>query len=269
MTNENKEKAITSFCEGINKGPFKHLKESHKENDSVYLLEKYKKDNQDTHPNSIWHLAVEQAWIDVCRTVSGGDKDKSIKAHYGEILEQLFNQKNKENIQSIIQENFNDLSAGKKQKIVSMAIKYLFCCNDIRTNPKYESIFAGYQMPLDSYILCWYNDFFKANKIKTKWSNLTKTEYGTIQDTIHNICQGTDLIYAEFFIWEKEAKIQRNKDLIQCSNTIRKSTNKDMPLHTNLECFINEKEEEIQKLHKELSDFNKSLQQDQPKTNII
>lgn len=273
MTNENKEKVITSFRKGISKGPFKHLKESHEENDSNYILKKYHEDNHNEHKNdiSIWHLAVEQAWIDVCRTVSGGDKNGKIKAHYGEVIKQLFDQNSKITIQSIIEEDFYNLSVGKKQKLVNMTLKYLFCCKDIRTKPEYDSVFTGYQMPLDSYILCWYNDIFlcwyndifKDNKIKTKWSNLTKEEYGTIQNNIHNICQGTDLIYAEFVIWEKEAKIQSNKDLIQCSNTIKKSTNKDMPLHTNLESYIKERNDEKDKLEKYVTDFTRDLQQKQ------
>lgn len=265
MTNENKEKVITSFCEGINKGPFKHLKESHEENDSVYLLNKYKEDNPDipTKDISIWRLAVEQAWIDVCRRISGGDQNDIIKSHYWDEINHLFNKDGTKTVQSIIQEAFNGLSTGKKQKIVNMSLKYLFCCKDIRMNTEYSSIFSEYQMPLDSYIMKWYNNIFKNKTVKTKWSNLAQEEYETIQKNIHNICQGTDLIYAEFVIWDKEAKIQRNEDLIQYSNTIIKSTNQDMPLHTNLESYIKERNDEKEKLIKYVTVFTKDLQQKQ------
>lgn len=265
FTDEEINIVILSFCKGINKGPFKHLKESHEENDSVYLLNKYKEDNPDipTKDISIWRLAVEQAWIDVCRRISGGDQNDIIKSHYWDEINHLFNKDGTKTVQSIIQEAFNGLSAGKKQKIVNMSLKYLFCCKDIRMNTEYSSIFSEYQMPLDSYIMNWYNNIFKNKTVKTKWSNLAQEEYETIQKNIHNICQGTDLIYAEFVIWDKEAKIQRNEDLIQCSNTIKKSINKKQPLHTELESYNKERKNANKKLYDEIDDFTNVLQQNQ------
>lgn len=99
----------------------------------------------------------------------------------------------------------SSLSYGKAQKIVNMTFKYLFCFDDARN---YYDKFTPCHVPLDSYILDWYNQAAKENKnpnikpCKTKWSNLKEPEYNTIQSNIKNLLkENYNPFLAEFYIW--------------------------------------------------------------------
>lgn len=81
-------------------------------------------------------------------------------------------------------EFINDLkpfsaSYGQAQKVINMAMKYIFCSTNQKSN-----FFEFCHMALDSYILAWYNRQ-KIGKTNTSWSSLTKDEYKEIQCKIY------------------------------------------------------------------------------------
>lgn len=94
------------------------------------------------------------------------------------------------------------LKYGKAQKIVNMTFKYLFCFDDAKNYPpKFEVC----HMPLDSYILKWYNDI-SSNKCDTAWSDLEKEQYYELQDNIKAILGSYNPFLAEFYIWAEYNK---------------------------------------------------------------
>ena len=89
------------------------------------------------------------------------------------------------------------LKYGKAQKIVNMTFKYLFCFDDAEN---YAKKFDVCHMPIDSYILNWYNDSSQ-NKCDTAWSDLEETQYYELQDEIKKILGNYNPFLAEFYIW--------------------------------------------------------------------
>lgn len=89
------------------------------------------------------------------------------------------------------------LKYGKAQKIINMTFKYLFCFDDAEN---YGEKFNVCHMPIDSYILNWYNDSSK-DKCIVAWSDLEKEQYYKIQENIKNILDGYNPFLAEFYIW--------------------------------------------------------------------
>ena len=89
------------------------------------------------------------------------------------------------------------LKYGKAQKIVNMTFKYLFCFDDAKNHAEK---FDVCHMPIDSYILNWYNDSSQ-NKCDTAWSDLEETQYYELQDEIKKILGNYNPFLAEFYIW--------------------------------------------------------------------
>lgn len=121
------------------------------------------------------------------------------------------------------------VSYGQAQKVINMAMKYLYCLSDATK----KNYFKYCHMALDSYILAWYNREKIGETIKTSWSKLGQEEYKTIQGCIckhlqrknnyfkrelvkgkissEAICLEGEPIKAEFVIWSCEtgfAKLQ-------------------------------------------------------------
>ena len=90
------------------------------------------------------------------------------------------------------------LKYGKAQKIVNMTFKYLFCFDDACN---YAGKFDECHMPIDSYILKWYNDWHPNSKVTTVWSELDDMEYHDIQINIKNTLGSYNPFLAEFYIW--------------------------------------------------------------------
>lgn len=89
------------------------------------------------------------------------------------------------------------LKYGKAQKIVNMTFKYLFCFDDAE---RYRAKFDACHMPIDSYILNWYNDI--SDEIcKVAWSELERDQYYTLAGKIKTLLAGKSPFLAEFFIW--------------------------------------------------------------------
>ncbi len=102
---------------------------------------------------------------------------------------------------------------------MNMALKNLFCFDGIDGRR-----FQYCHMPLDSYILQWYNKKAVENnkeKCATPWSNLSRQEYEFIQQRIREYLisernmDGAGMrlpaqpLQAEFMVWEEE-KYQKN-----------------------------------------------------------
>ncbi len=93
------------------------------------------------------------------------------------------------------------LKYGKAQKIVNMTFKNLFCFDDAMT---YIKKFDNCHMPIDSYILNWYNDMFPIKKCNTAWSDLDRGTYCELQKNIKNALGTTyKPFWAEFYIWSE------------------------------------------------------------------
>lgn len=146
--------AIDQFIHIINKGPFRYLNnEDCNKKESEYILKKLK----DEYDN-IYQCAVAQAWLDMCRTTDG-DEDNAIKGYFSDKLKVVFEGKDSLKLEDLIyctEEPANKLTVGQRQKIVNMACKYLYCCEDLRTNKEFKEIFDSVDMPLDSFILDWF-----------------------------------------------------------------------------------------------------------------
>ena len=230
---------MKEFIQNLNKGPFKHLND---ENctfpQSVYIVSHSKNGYE-----NIFQCAVTQAWLDMCRTTTG-DSDDAIKQFFSDEIKKIYEQESSQTLEDLIYSSSDEVSCltvGQKQKIVNMANKYLYCCEDIRNNPKYQNAFKNAHMPLDSYVLEWYervvvewmirtNKAFPGEKaafFKSKmceWSKLNETDrtddtftnyegkefysYGFIQRTIREyIEENNDTsnslspLEVEFLVW--------------------------------------------------------------------
>lgn len=202
---------------------------------------------------NVFSAAVKLGYLDMCRTCSGIGKKIS-----DEQREDIFDAIGAE-IKTGIgkscsiakQEDFDELHTklcrfcteqfkkydysityGQAQKIINMAFKYLYCCNDAE---KYEeTVFSHCHMPLDSFILKWCSECNLPEKCnEDAWSKLGKDKYVKIQQEIHAyLNQGNTykvggnevdlpktVLDAEFIIWPEEA---RRKSLKELKNLLKK-----------------------------------------------
>lgn len=101
-------------------------------------------------------------------------------------------------IKNINKEYGYSMRYGQAQKVVNMAFKYLYCCDNI--DEKTRKKFLKCHMPLDQYTLYWY--FLKRERLYLEWSHLTYVQYKPIADDIRTIV-GDDVLGAELIIWER------------------------------------------------------------------
>lgn len=229
------EGTIQEFILDTKRGPFKCLRDYNCEatatesiSASCYIVKqnenkKYtgiEMDNDNTI--ILYQYAVYQAWLDMCRTVPGaGNKKKQqcqdAREKAASILQEYFLGEPKESendfdgwLRYALDEVSKQakLTIGQSQKIINMAFKYLYCCEDIRG--KYNKHFAYCHMPLDSYTLNWYSGDKKYQG--TPWSKINAIcEYFDIQNRIRDrLCHGNVLL-EEFSIWLEEKKKQTKK----------------------------------------------------------
>ena len=102
---------------------------------------------------------------------------------------------------------YESIEYGKAQKIINMTFKYLFCFDDAMN---YISVFDQCHMPIDSYILKWYEtDVIKSKSGIPSWSDMTDKQYFDLQDKIKkHISQktkseGPNQFLSEFYIWDR------------------------------------------------------------------
>ena len=161
---EKLDRIIKEFIQNIGKGPFKHLNdETCNYPQSVYLV----KSSTDGYEN-IFQCAVAQAWLDMCRTTNG-DSDDAIRQYFSDELRKIYEQESTAALEDLIYSTADavrGLTVGQKQKIINMANKYLYCCEDIRNNAKYQHVFESAHMPLDTNILEWYERIVVEWRIK-------------------------------------------------------------------------------------------------------
>lgn len=201
----------------------------------------------------VFPAAVKLGYLDMCRTCSGIGKKISdeqrkdifdkigteIKAQIEE-ADSIANQKDfdelHEKLCQFCTEQFKkydySITYGQAQKIINMAFKYLYCCNDAE---KYEeTVFSHCHMPLDSFILKWCSECNLPEKCnEDAWSKLGKDKYVKIQQEIRAyLNQGNTykvggnevelpktVLAAEFIIWPEEA---RRKSLKELENLLEK-----------------------------------------------
>ncbi len=201
----------------------------------------------------VFPAAVKLGYLDMCRTCSGIGKKISdeqrkdifdaigaeIKAGMGKscsIAKQEDFDALHEKLCQFCTEQFKkydySITYGQAQKIINMAFKYLYCCNDAE---KYEeTVFSHCHMPLDSFILKWCSDCKLCEKCsEDAWSKLEKDKYAKIQQGIRAyLNQGNTykvggnevelpktVLDAEFIIWPEEA---RRKSLKELENLLKK-----------------------------------------------
>lgn len=201
----------------------------------------------------VFPAAVKLGYLDMCRTCSGIGKKISdeqrkdifdaigaeIKAGMGKscsIAKQEDFDALHEKLCQFCTEQFKkydySITYGQAQKIINMAFKHLYCCNDAE---KYEeTVFSHCHMPLDSFILKWCSDCKLCEKCsEDAWSKLEKDKYVKIQQGIRAyLNQGNTykvggnevelpktVLDAEFIIWPEEA---RRKSLKELENLLKK-----------------------------------------------
>ena len=188
------DKVIEEFILGIKKGPFKYLKEYKGDTASENIAKLNKK------IGDIYDCAVYQAWLDMNRTVDGAGKAKKASCEAArkaaaEALRNYFKNepKSKDNLfdgwyfetcSKIFKPT--GLTLGQAQKILNMAFKYLFCCEDIRS--KKQNHFTFCHMPLDSFTLNWYKNHCAAAQYSgEKWSQINDPDlYYSIEKEIRD-----------------------------------------------------------------------------------
>ena len=214
------ENTIQQFISIIEKGPFKCLQNCGGKTVSEYVVA------QNQSVGDIFDCAVNQAWLDMCRTVSGAGNEKSknkysaLKKAAAAALRSYFDGKPKTTVDafdgwfgSVCSEIGSGvkLTVEQKQKILNMAFKYLYCCEDIRS--KSEAHFACCHMPLDRYTLTW----VKKNCVVAEyhgeaWSKLDGTMYFQIQNGIRKKLGVKNILQQEFSIWQEEKAMAETRD---------------------------------------------------------
>ena len=209
--------AIVDFVAGITRGPFKCLRDYGGDGSRRYV--------EECNPafGDIFDCAVYQAYLDMCRTISGAGKGKRKKEIektrdiVAEALRDCFagEPKTKEeafdgwygSVLSAAQAPAH-LSVGRSQKLLNMAFKYLYCLEGFREG--YRSHFACCHMPLDSYTLAWYKRECDTDYDGGAWSAIDDTEkYNHIVEITRGRLKGKVVLEEEFFIWgDEKARIE-------------------------------------------------------------
>lgn len=244
---------IREFVSTIEKGPFKYLRDYEGKEASAFIEEK----NLDT--GDIYACAVYQAWLDMCRTVPGGGKEdkadlmKAARETAASALRLYFSEKPR--MSGDIYDRWYDavrfdigsqsgLTIGQTQKILNMAFKYLYCCEDIRN--QYTEHFRWCHMPLDSYTLKWYTDNCPASKYHGEvWSKIDDLYlYHSIQDEIRERFSGESVLLHEFPIWQQEKEAAEKREFIASAKRIVKHENCPESLRSELNQYIEEQEKD-------------------------
>lgn len=202
-----------------------------------------------------WHLgndevytaAVHLGYLDMCRTchgigtkVSDAQRKESFEKLGGKIKgllnnssidsQEAFDAKHKDlchYYMKLLSDYQYVIKYGQAQKVVNMAFKYLFCCEDASSKPAFKYC----HMPLDGLIMNWCKKEFKisVNSDKDAWSKLTEEKYTDITKAIFCKLKSGDVEYsigdentilpkiplvAELVIWPEEARKKTTKELL-------------------------------------------------------
>lgn len=210
-------KTLGRFISGINRGPLKNCK---------YIIDPRDKDNnakkyEDAllENKKIYSIVVEQAYLDMCRTMTNVDANKKkdmIKAVKKQLVkyfkkneaieESDFDEWYKRTVKKV-REAYGELTIGQVQKIINMSFKYLYCFRYFRKNK--EQFFTHCHMPLDGITLNWYKKE-TSNEAPDSWSKLEKkNDYYKIIGEIRKKIKNKTMLEKDFEVWgeqkEKEA----------------------------------------------------------------
>ena len=201
---------------------------------------------------AVYTAAVKLGYLDMCRTCHGigakvsdaqrkesfkklGEEIKSLLSDNSIDSQEAFDGKHKKlchYYKKLLSEYQYEIKYGQAQKVVNMAFKYLFCCEDASSNP----VFQYCHMPLDGLIMNWCKDWCKkeygisVNSDKDAWSKLTEEKYTDITKAIFDKLKNGDVKYsigendesnlsaipleAELVIWREEARKKTTKELL-------------------------------------------------------
>ena len=173
----------------------------------------------DVNNPNIFKEALYLGYLDVSRTISIQDKKNNYKSNvikdiYPK-LQKYFKNLDFENYDKKTFDDFHckfckklietyknklkyDLSYGQAQKIINMAFKYLYCCNNLGD---YQKCFKYCHMPLDKYTLLWFGS--KSGVYIFTWSKMEEALYIRIQECIREYLKNKIILEEEFKIWEK------------------------------------------------------------------
>lgn len=212
------EKRVASFIGEIARGPFKCLNAYDGKSPWQHV------EVRNPGVGDIFDCAVYQAYLDMCRTVSGAGKSdlkeklEETRSIVAETLRDYFSRKPKEN-EEAFDGWYNSmafqagvparLTIGKVQKLFNMAFKYLYCCEDFRS--EHHEHFSFCHMPLDSYTLAWYKRECDPGYDGEAWSAINDiAKYGHIVDKTRKKLEGKVVLEEEFSIWAAEkARFER------------------------------------------------------------
>lgn len=228
--------AIAKFINGISRGPF-YIKGITDTGEDVLGLDSgsFLQDNNNKECEDIYPLAVHQAYLDLNRTLSDvGDSVKSKKNIVTDKLREYFKGA-PPNTPSCFDEHHNEMmaaliyderqpqfSVGQAQKLINMAFKYLYCCEDFRDKKKDHFNFC--HMPLDSFTLNWTEHILQNSegipeKLGSSAKRLSKVAWSSISDQggyeelmneirkfLGQSAPSITILEAEFEIWEIEKK---------------------------------------------------------------
>ena len=203
--------------------------------------------------DEVYTAAVKLGYLDMCRTchgigakVSAVQREESFKKLGGKIKgllndssidsQEAFDAKHKElcnEYMDLLKKYGYAIKYGQAQKVVNMAFKYLFCCEDASSKPAFKYC----HMPLDGLIMNWCKDWCKkeykisVNSDKDAWSKLTEEKYTEITNAIFKKLKSRDVKYsigendesklsvipleAELVIWREEARKKTTKELLK------------------------------------------------------
>lgn len=195
--------------------------------------------------DEVYTAAVKLGYLDMCRTchgigakVSDAQRKESFEKLGGKIKgllnnssidsQEAFDAKHKELCNEYMDLLKNVIKYGQAQKVVNMAFKYLFCCEDASSKPAFKYC----HMPLDGLIMNWCKKELKisVNSDKDAWSKLTEEKYTDITEAIFDKLKNGDVKYsigendesnlsaipleAELVIWREEARKKTTKELL-------------------------------------------------------
>lgn len=270
MTGNCLENQIVSFIGEINKGPLRVLNDGNSAGDPNGFFARYSENDSEHEIQGIFICAVNQAWLDTCRTVPDAKKKKeclnSARKMIASQLQGFFQSTRKSEeafdkwfmeLCKAIPENA-ELTVGHKQKIINMAFKYLYCVNSFRR--RYEAYFTHCHMPLDGYTLSWYHALDSSHKTgekydKTAWSKINSLDayFKIVRDVREyvekNSKETKTVLQTEFLVWQIEKK--RNDLKEKMKKVCSLINDQEMPesLRTELKYYLSQLKDQLASLH--------------------
>ena len=206
-------KTLGRFISGINRGPLKNCKYIIDPRDEDDNAEKF--ENVLLVNNRIYRMVVDQAYLDMCRTlknVSPEKKNDMLEAVTDELIG-YFDKKAKgktgfdewhNKVVNAMKDAYSGLTVGQAQKIINMSFKYLYCFRSFRDKKKEH--FTHCHMPLDAITLNWYENK-TGEKVSKPWSKLDDKYDGIIEGirkAVEKESKNKTMLEKDFEVWGKQ-----------------------------------------------------------------